>query len=259
MIVLVSKALPDHSILHLLQARRAAMMDTVDPAIMHGVVQKLVTGFVCSAQGSGTMRTGLIAVTTLLAISLTSGAALASPGVNLVCHDREFSAKIGFDIDWSSAFMENSFGTFELKAPPGQGGPANTFNFEDDTYRLSGILPEGQITRGDVVVARCWQTADSIRAIALYGKEGPSRWDRYEAAGQGFQTVRAIPSVNGERLVSLNAVAPVTILENTDQFLDGYFWFKIEYAPGQQGYIWGALLCTDADNAELQATVRRCN
>ncbi|MEM8542251.1 MAG: SH3 domain-containing protein, partial [Pseudomonadota bacterium] len=72
-------------------------------------------------------------------------------------------------------------------------------------------------------------------------------------------TVRSSPSIFGEKLSSLSQGEPVIILENTDEFLDGFFWFKIEFGESEQGYMWGALLCTDADEPELNATLRRCS
>jgi len=195
------------------------------------------------------------------AVIIVTGTALpaaASPGVSFACFDREFSARIDLAEDWLSARMVNNWGTFDLAASEGQGGPDNSFSFEDSTYIFRGIAPEGRIMRGDVVVAQCWQTARSQKAIALYGGDASGRWSSYEAAGQGFQTVRATPSVFGEKLASLDAGSAVTILENTDQFLDGYFWFRIRYGDGLFGYIWGALLCTNANEPELNAVVRSC-
>lgn len=203
------------------------------------------------------MRNFLFSFAVLSGIALSTQAH-ASPGFSFVCFDREMTATIDFDEAWQTAYMKNNWGEFELKPSEGQGGPEGSFAFEDSTYAFNGVAPEGQITRGGTVVARCYQSRQSIKDIALYTAETNGKWSKYNAKGKGFQTVRSTPSVFGEKLTSLDQDAPVTILENTDQFLDGFFWFKIEYAEGQQGYIWGALLCTNDDNSELNATLRRC-
>jgi hypothetical protein len=184
-------------------------------------------------------------------------AAWASPAPEYVCFDRAFSAMIGFDEGWSAVYMTNNWGEFELQASEGQGGPDNSFSFENATYSFTGIAPEGQIKTGETVFANCYQTGESIKAIALYGNpENRGIWSKYQARGQGFQTVRSTPSVLGEKIAALPQGEPVIILENTGAFLDGFFWFKIEFSEGEQVYIWGALLCTDTDDPELKATVR---
>jgi hypothetical protein len=182
--------------------------------------------------------------------------ALASPVPEFVCFDREFMARIGFTEDWSEVYMTNNWGDFTLAAAE----TGNGLRFEDGTYRLSGSGTEATVFTGETVLARCHQTAESIKAMALYGNpENRGRWSRYEIMGRGWQTVRAAPSVLSEKIDTLSENEPVLILENTDQFLDGYYWFKIEYSEGLQGYIWGALLCSDTDDPELSQTVRRCN
>lgn len=195
----------------------------------------------------------------LFIFTMYASAASASPGFSFVCFDRETSATIDFDLAWDTAYLDIDQEELELKAIEGQTGPDGFFAFEHAKYRFNGVVPEGQLTRGDQVIARCYQSRDSIKNIALYNTEANGRWSKYDARGEGFQTVRSSPSVFGEKLSSLNQGEPVIILENTDEFLDGFFWFKIEFGEGEQGYMWGALLCTDADEPELNATMRRCN
>jgi hypothetical protein len=193
------------------------------------------------------------------ALFLAPVAALASPAPEYACYDREFSARIYFDEGWSTALMKNNWGEFELNETGGQGGPEGAFSFSDATYSFEGIAPEGVVKTGETVLGRCFQTAESIKEMALYGSpENRGRWSTYDVMGEGFQTVRAAPSVLSDKIDTLEAGEPVRILENTDQFLDGYFWFKIEYFEGSTGYIWGALLCSDTDDPELNQTVRRC-
>ena len=188
-----------------------------------------------------------------------TGAAHASPGYSFVCFNKEITATIDLDLAWQTAYLSINQQEVELTANDAQSGPDGFFNFGSNNYRFSGVAPEGQIMRGDKVIARCYQSRESIKNIALYNTDANGKWSKYNARGQGFQTVRSSPSVFGEKLDSLNQGEPVTILENTDQFLDGFFWFKIEYGKRQQGYMWGALLCTNADNPELNSILRRCN
>lgn len=195
----------------------------------------------------------------VLSIICFAGTANASPGFSFVCFDRQTTATIDFDLEWQTAYMSINGQQIELAAIEGQNGPDGFFDFEGQSYRFNGVAPEGQISQNGELVARCYQSRQSIKDIALYNTEANGKWSKYSVFGEGFQTVRSMPSVFGEKIGSLAQGEPVLILENTDEFLDGYFWFKIKYGEGEQGYMWGALLCTNADNPELNATLRRCN
>lgn len=198
----------------------------------------------------------LLLLFVFVSFSSTAG---ASPGFSFVCFDKETSATIDFDLEWATAYLSINEQEFALAANEGQSGPEGYFDFASAGYRFNGVAPEGQITRDGQVVARCYQSRESIKNIALYNTEANGKWSRYDARGEGFQTVRSMPSVLGDKIASLDQGEPVIIVENTDEFLDGFFWFKIEFGEGEQGYMWGALLCTNVDNPELNTTLRRCN
>ena len=196
----------------------------------------------------------------LLAIGAATAPALASPSAQFVCYgtNDDYSARINFDEEWTTAFVEDNNGTFELRADPGVGGPQGAFSFTDGNVTFRGLGVEGDMSGGKLGQVQCWQTGDSQKAIALYGGTSPN-WSHYNAPGEGFQTVRAGPDLSARKLASLPAGSPVTIIENTDKFYKGYYWYRITYDGGKQGYIWGALLCSDANNPELNHMVRRCN
>ncbi|MEM1376839.1 MAG: SH3 domain-containing protein [Pseudomonadota bacterium] len=183
--------------------------------------------------------------------------AVASPGVELVCYDRDFTATVGFDIDWSNAYIDTP-ADGEVIIPAVRDGPAG-FEFAGDAWRLNGFLPEATLFTPSGQ-ARCYQTKDNIKTLTFYGEELPHTWNVYAADGVGTGNVRSMPSILGGKVASLGDGEPVIILSNTDVFQDGFFWFKIEYGERERGYIWGALLCTNTDDdVQLSSTVRKCN
>lgn len=196
-------------------------------------------------------------LTALAGAAFAATTAQASPGFDFVCFRDGFEASIGLDISWENAYV--TIGAEELMLPGSGDYQTGSFEFSGDTFAFRGFLPEGTLFRNNEVAAHCYQSRDSIKNMALYDTETNGRWSSYDAPGQGFQTVRSSPSMVGEKRASLPSATPVKILENTDEFLDGFFWFKIEYDGGKQGYMWGALLCTDADDPELRTTLRRCS
>ena len=203
-------------------------------------------------------RIALAAVAVLSVSVLAPDTARASPGFDFKCYQGPFEAEIGLDIGWENAFVTIGVEEMTLKSA-GKGGQ-NSFHFAGDTFSFVGAPPEGQLKRDGETVSQCFQTRDSVKTLALYGSDNrPGEWSSYNVMGEGFQSVRAAPSVLSKKIDTIPHGEPVVILENTDEFLDGFFWFKIEYSEGLQGYMWGALLCTDADNPELNATLRRCS
>lgn len=200
-----------------------------------------------------------ISIAACVTLITTIGTARASPGIEMVCYDRDFEASIGFEDDWSRAYISTSAdGEFIVPATVEAGvGP---FEFSGENWRLNGFLPEAQLTRPDGNTANCFQTKENIKALTFYGEQMPFKWNAYAADGFSSGNVRATPSVLGEKVGSLGDGEPVVILSNTDVFLDGFFWFKIEYGERERGYVWGALLCAKGDDDfQLQATVRKCN
>jgi len=196
-----------------------------------------------------------------LAFAILAGVAApkahASPGFDFVCYDRDIVASVGLDLEWANAYLKIGGGE-EITLPATGQGDGNSFAFASDGLSFQGFVPEGQLTLTDGRTARCYQARESIKTMALYGTEGGFEWSAYDALGSGSGNVRAAPSVFAGKIASLGDGEPVIIKQNTDEFLDGFFWFRIEFGEGETGYIWGALLCTDADEPELNTTVRRC-
>ncbi|MEO1747260.1 MAG: SH3 domain-containing protein [Pseudomonadota bacterium] len=205
------------------------------------------------------MRRFIIAASAaLLATTLHAN---ASPGIELVCYDRDFQASIGFEDDWSRAYITAS-GAGEIIIPSSGDAGSSTFEFSGNNWRLAGLLPEAQLFKPDGSTANCYQSKENIKTLTFYGEQMPFTWSAYAADGMGSGNVRAAPSILSEKIASLGDGEPVIILSNTDVFLDGYFWFKIEYGERERerGYIWGALLCRSTDDEfELSSTVRKCN
>ena len=197
-----------------------------------------------------------LALAVLAGIAATN--AHASPGFDFVCYDRDIVASVGLDLEWANAYVE--IGGEEIVLPAAGQGNANrdAFAFSGDGLSFQGFPPEGQLALADRRTVRCYQTRDSIKTMALYGSDNNFEWSVYDARGSASGNARAAPSIFAEKVASLGDGEPVIIRQNTDEFMDGFFWFQIEFSEGETGYIWGALLCTDADMPELNTTVRRC-
>lgn len=197
---------------------------------------------------------------TLFSIGLVFAAAqmaVASPGVDFVCYDSGQILRVGFDITQENAYLDAPEGEVILPNALSDGG--DSFDFDNGAYRLMGNANEGELTGPNGIDARCWQTAESIKAIALYGGENNGRWSPYfKQIGTGHGNIRTIPSASGELAGNLGDGEPVVILANTDEFLDGFYWFHIQFGESERGYIWGALLCYDGDEPELQTAIRPC-
>ncbi len=194
----------------------------------------------------------------MISLLITATAANASPGYDFVCYNRGFSASIGLDLEWSSAFLKVNSVETKLDAQSSS-GPGGQFSFSNGNYTFRGFAPTGRLELPDGGYADCYQSRDSLTAVALYGAEDGYRWPSFNAPGLGFQTVRAMPSPQSEKIASLEAGTPVMILENTGEFLDGFFWFKIALGDSNEGYIWGALVCSNADDPILNMVVRHCD
>lgn len=202
---------------------------------------------------------GVLAGLVVMLVAGIAPQAKASSGYDFICFDRDLTATISFDLEWSTAYLDIDNREIALPAT-GESRSGDAFGFAKDGYVFRGFAPEGQLTTPDGTTARCHQTRDSLKALALYGSsEGQNGWSTYDVPGKGTANVRAAPSLQSEKIANLGTGQTVTILTNTDEFLDGFFWFKIALRDGRIGYIWGALLCSDADNPELNMVVRRCN
>ncbi|MCR9122796.1 MAG: SH3 domain-containing protein [Phyllobacteriaceae bacterium] len=205
------------------------------------------------------IRQFLAALALTIAAGLAVPKAHASPGFDFVCFDRAIVASIGLDLEWENAYLTID-GEETVLPATGQGDSMrDSFAFAGDGYSFQGFVPEGQLSLADGRTAQCYQARDSIKTMALYGSDNNFQWSAYDARGTGSGNVRAAPSVFAEKVASLGDGEPVIIKRNTDEFLDGFFWFQIEFGEGETGYVWGALLCTDADEPELNTTVRRCS
>jgi Bacterial SH3 domain len=57
--------------------------------------------------------------------------------------------------------------------------------------------------------------------------------------------LRAGPGMKFAQTGSLQEGENVTLIENTGVMMNGYNWFKIRRAKGQEGYKWGGILCSN--------------
>ncbi|MBC7831528.1 MAG: SH3 domain-containing protein [Hyphomicrobium sp.] len=62
-------------------------------------------------------------------------------------------------------------------------------------------------------------------------------------AGSWGGIVRNGPGPNYAKVGSLQERDPVTLVEKTEVFENGFPWFKITYSGGGSGYQWGGILC----------------
>ncbi len=203
------------------------------------------------------MRNGVVVLSGLAMSTLAAvTAAQANPQTDLVCFNRDTSMSVRIDAGASTAFLRLDGAQYALAKSPDSGA---LFRYSGRGFELAGALPEAQLRSNGAFFASCHETIDSVRARALAGKTGFG-WSDYAAKGRASQTVRAAPSPLSDRIASLPSGSPVTILENTGQFLDGFFWFRIRYDRTKTGYVWGALLCaeTPEESKELAETVRKC-
>jgi hypothetical protein len=75
------------------------------------------------------------------------------------------------------------------------------------------------------------------------------------AAGSWGGIVRNGPGQSYAKVGSLQEGDPVTLVEKTEVFENGFPWFKITYSGGGSGYQWGGILCAiGAARAELFQT-----
>lgn len=55
--------------------------------------------------------------------------------------------------------------------------------------------------------------------------------------------LRAGPGTQFQDVGSLAEGAPITILEDTGVYFNGYSWFRVQTQTGQQAYQWGGIMC----------------
>lgn len=74
-------------------------------------------------------------------------------------------------------------------------------------------------------------------------------------AGSWGGIVRSGPGQSYAKVGSLQEGDPVTLVEKTEVFENGFPWFKITYSGGGSGYQWGGILCAIGEvRAELFQT-----
>lgn len=190
------------------------------------------------------------------AAMLWVSAAHASPPIDYVCYAQDYVATVSVSTEGGGAYLRHPTGEFEL--PDTGASPA--FNYDNGAFRFSGFQPEATLFDGDKVSARCWQTADSQKTLALYGAQTNGQWSDYaKQTGKASGNIRAMPSASSEKIASFANRTNVAILKNTDEFMDGFFWYQVQLDDNRRGYIWGALLCYDGNEVELSATLRQCD
>jgi hypothetical protein len=193
----------------------------------------------------------------LIPLLFGSALAMASPSVDFVCPNAPDVKSVSFSDGWEMALVDLGSGTVELAAAP-DSERDGVFSFSGAGMSFQGMMPEGGFMRDGQPTAQCHQTEDSLTAIALHGSDPTAGWPKHRAAAQGSANIRAKPDTASKRVASLAMGSNVTILQNAGVFREGFFWFEIEYAPGKTGFMWGALLCTNDEAPDLQATLRRC-
>lgn len=67
--------------------------------------------------------------------------------------------------------------------------------------------------------------------------------------------VRAGPGMDYPQTGSLREGDAVTIVNGTGVMMNGYEWFRVEFAGGQTGFQWGGLLCS---YSQLPTIYRQC-
>ena len=58
--------------------------------------------------------------------------------------------------------------------------------------------------------------------------------------------LRRGPDMSYDQIGSLGEGERVTLLENTGIMMNGYAWFRIRTASGQEGFKWGGILCANS-------------
>ncbi|MGQ0674303.1 MAG: SH3 domain-containing protein, partial [Hyphomicrobium sp.] len=88
------------------------------------------------------------------------------------------------------------------------------------------------------------------------GGATPAPSDVFPApAGSWGGIVRAGPGQGFRKVASLNEGEPVTLLERSQVFENGFAWFKIAYRGGRTGFKWGGILCsTGAERPDIFKT-----
>ncbi len=75
-------------------------------------------------------------------------------------------------------------------------------------------------------------------------------------AGSWGGKVRTGPGPSFKQVAGLKEGDTVTILEDTGVKMNGFPWFKIEFAEGKTGYKWGGVLCSR--KTAVKGTFRQC-
>ena len=96
------------------------------------------------------------------------------------------------------------------------------------------------------VVVKCSVTAQASDGSKTINKPG------FSLGGK----IRSGPGVDYPQIGSVFGTKPITILEDTGVFMNGYTWFKIKLGNGDTGYQWGGILCSAAE--PIKGVYERC-
>lgn len=97
----------------------------------------------------------------------------------------------------------------------------------------------------------------AIIAVAMsFGTLSASAQEFPLKAGSWGGNLRSGPSIAAADVGSLPEGAPITILRRSPESFNGYDWFYIETASGQQAYQWGGVICGYGE--EIPGAYRTC-
>jgi hypothetical protein len=132
-----------------------------------------------------------------------------------------------------------------IAAPTGSG-----FRYVSEEFDFRGKGTEATLTEGGAVVD-CRFLGEPVMEEEGSGNlpdlSNDMAWPPLNAMGFSLGgKVRSAPSMEAPQTDSLQFKEPVVLIQNTGVEMNGYYWFKISYGEGEEGYQWGGIMCSDA-------------
>ena len=134
----------------------------------------------------------------------------------------------------------------KLKATPSGSG----FRYTGGEFEFHGKGDVGRLSDGHEVVECRFQgepVMEEEEARILPDLSDDMAWPPLNAMGFSLGgKVRSGPAMDAPQVDSLQYKEPVVLIQNTGVEMNGYYWFKISYGEGEEGYQWGGIMCSDA-------------
>ncbi len=78
--------------------------------------------------------------------------------------------------------------------------------------------------------------------VAFFAFATSAHAQSFEAGSWGGK-VRSGPGMHYKKVASLRNGDPVRVLKRTNEYMNGYPWYRISFRGGRKGYQWGGIMC----------------